>query len=120
MPLYLFSILEAPKIVIQRIRNIQQKIIWGGDDYHRKWALVDWQMVRKPKNVGGLGLCDLLDTNKAMGAKIWWKWITYEDELWEKLWHTKYAHHWKKKANKIWRGPPRFPHMEIDTGKESK
>ena len=53
-------------------------------------------MVCKPKNVGGIGLQDPLDTNKAMGEKIWWKWIMYEEEPWAKLWHAKYAHHWPK------------------------
>ena len=53
-------------------------------------------MVCKPKNVGGLGLCDPLDTKKAMGAKIWWKWIMYENEPWENIWNAKYSHHWPK------------------------
>ena len=53
-------------------------------------------MVCTPKNEGGLVLCDPLDSNKAMGGKIWWKWITYEDELWVKLWHAKYAQKWPK------------------------
>ena len=41
---------------------------------------------------------DPLDSNKAMGAKIWWKWITYEDEPWAKLWHAKYAHQWPQQT----------------------
>ena len=53
--------------------------MWGGDDSHRKWPLVDWKTVCKPKDAGGLGLHDPLDTNKAMGAKIWWKWIIHEE-----------------------------------------
>ena len=96
MPLYLLSVLAAPKFVIKHVRNIQRKFLWGGDKIHRKWPLVDWKMVCKPKNVGGIGLQDPLDTNKAMGEKIWWKWITYEEEPRAKLWHTKYAHHWLK------------------------
>ena len=41
MPLYLFSVLAAPKSVIKQIRNIQRNFLWGGGDYHKKWALVD-------------------------------------------------------------------------------
>ena len=69
MPLYLVSVLVAPKFVIKQIRNIQRKFLWGGDYIHRKWPLVDWQTVCKPKNVGGIRLRDQLDTNKAMGER---------------------------------------------------
>ena len=91
MPLYLLSVLVAPKFVIKQIRNIQRNFLWGGNDGHRKWPLVDWKTICKPKDAGGLGQRDPLDINREMGAKIWWKRITHEDEPWAKLWHTKYA-----------------------------
>ena len=93
MPLYLFLVLAAPKLVIKHIMNIQRKFIWGGDDNHKKWPLVDWKNVCKPKEVGGLGLHDPLDVNKARGSKIRWKLINHEEEPWAKIWHAKYAHH---------------------------
>ena len=69
----------------------------GGTDGHRKWHLVDSKTLCKPKDVGGLGLRDPLDINKAMGVKIWWKWITHQEESCAKLWHETYASHWPKK-----------------------
>ena len=48
--------------------------------------------------MGGLGLRDPLDSIKVMGAKIWWRWINYEEELWAKLWHLKYAPLWPKQS----------------------
>ena len=98
MLLYLFSVLAAPKSIIKQIWNIQTKFLWGGDNSHRKWPLVDWKTVCKPKDAEGSGLQDPLDTNKAMGAKIWWKWITHEEEPWVNLWHAKYAQHWPKQS----------------------
>ena len=41
MPLYLFSVLSAPKVVLKQIRNIQRNFLWGSTDDRRKWALVD-------------------------------------------------------------------------------
>ena len=29
--------------------------------------------------------------NAIGGAKIWWHWVTYGLEAWEKLWHNKYS-----------------------------
>ena len=58
--------------------------------------MVDWKTICKLKEVGGLGLRDPLDINKVVGAKIWWKWITHEEEPWAKLWNKKYSPQWPK------------------------
>ena len=91
MPLYLFSVMAAPKSKIKNIRNIQRNFPWGRIEGHGKWPSVDWKTIYKPKEVGVLGLRDPLEINKVMGAKIWCKWITQEEEPWAKLWHMKYA-----------------------------
>ena len=79
-------------------RNILGGIILVHENMHRKWQLVDWKNICTPKEVGGVSLCDPLDTNKATGAKIWWRWINHEEESWAKLWHMKYAPLWPKKT----------------------
>ena len=33
-----------------------------------------------------------------MSAKIWWRWVNYEDELWAKLWHMKYVPQWPQQS----------------------
>eukprot|EP00253_Pinus_taeda_P028947 PITA_28947 len=62
MPLYLFSILAAPKWVLKR-----------------------------PKIKGGIGLRDPEYSNTIMNAKIWWQWVTNLDKLWAKIWTSKYT-----------------------------
>ena len=93
MPMYLFSVLVAPKSIIKQIRNIQRNFLWGGLKDKRKWPLVDWKTLCTPKGMGGLGLKDPLDNNKVMSTKIWWRWVNYSEEPWAKLWHLKYAPH---------------------------
>ena len=46
----------------------------------------------------GAGTRDPLDNNKVMSAKIWWRWINYEEEPWAKLLHLKYAPLWPKQS----------------------
>ena len=60
----------------------------------QKWALVDWEIVYKPKRVGGLGLRDQEITNKVSSAKIWWRWVTKKGEPWVTFWHQKYTQGW--------------------------
>ena len=94
MPIYLFSVLAAPKSIIKQIKNIHRNFLWGGTKGDRKWPLVYWKTICTSKAVGGLGLRDPLENNKVMSEKNWWIWVNYEDELWEKMWHLKYAPQW--------------------------
>lgn len=49
MPLYLFSILVAPKWVLKKIKDLQRKFLWGVTSTNRKWALAKWMTACKPK-----------------------------------------------------------------------
>jgi hypothetical protein len=73
--IYIFSALEAPKSMLKTIKNIQRKFLWQGTKEGRKWALVNWGDLCKPKTAGGLGLRDPHLLNQVMGAKIWWRWL---------------------------------------------
>ena len=86
-----FSVLFATKSILKKIRSIQIYFLWEGTEEHQKWALVDWKTMCTLELMGGLSLRDLEVSNEIMGMKIWWMWITYENEPWEKMWHTKYA-----------------------------
>lgn len=91
MPLYLFSILAAPKWVLKELKNLQRSFLWGGSGQSRKWALLKWEKVCLPKYSGGIGLRDPEHSNKAMGAKIWWRWLAYPSTPWASLWTAKYT-----------------------------
>eukprot|EP00253_Pinus_taeda_P032484 PITA_32484 len=91
VPLYLFSILAAPKWVLKAIRNLQRSFLWGSHGLNRKWALVKWVDVCQAKANGGLGLRDPLQSNSTMGAKVWWSWLVKPHIPWAKLWQAKYA-----------------------------
>lgn len=72
----MLSALPAPIGVLQQFWNIQQDFLWGKEETRKKWALVSWEKIYKPKNQGGLGLDDPDILTKALGAKLWWRWVT--------------------------------------------
>jgi len=76
VPLYLFSVLAAPKWVLKEIKHLQRTFMWGTSGQNRKWALVKWDIVCLPKIYGGTGLRDPQHSNAVMGAHIRWKWIS--------------------------------------------
>eukprot|EP00253_Pinus_taeda_P002091 PITA_02091 len=71
MPLYIFSILAAPKWVLKNIKDLQRNFLWGSVGHNCKWALVKWVTVCLPKNLGGIGLRGPQHSNVVMGARIW-------------------------------------------------
>eukprot|EP00253_Pinus_taeda_P024910 PITA_24910 len=88
------SALPAPKGVLQLIRNIQRNFLWGKGEAKKKWALVAWDKICKPRNHGGLGLDDPEILRKALGAKLWWRWLKEPKAQWATIWKEKYANSW--------------------------
>eukprot|EP00253_Pinus_taeda_P020401 PITA_20401 len=91
MPLYLFSILSAPKWVLKELKTIQRAFLWGSKGLHRKWALVKWETACLPKKGGGIRLLDPTHSNAVMGARIRWRWLSGSLTPWTTLWTTKYV-----------------------------
>ena len=50
MPIYLFSTLSAPKLVLKQVREIQINFLWGGNHGSHGWALVSWDTTCKRKD----------------------------------------------------------------------
>eukprot|EP00253_Pinus_taeda_P028911 PITA_28911 len=91
VPIFMLSVLLAPKGVMQHIRNIQRDFLWGKGEEKKKWALVAWDKICKPKIYGDLGLDDPETLNKVLGAKLWWRWLKESVSPWAKVWKQKYA-----------------------------
>jgi hypothetical protein len=91
MPLYLFSVLAAPKGILKKLRTLQRTFLWGGATKEKKWALIAWEKLCKPKSYGGVGIKDPLHAGCALAAKLWWRWITNPEDFWAKVWKNKYA-----------------------------
>ena len=70
-PIYTSSMVLAPKNIINSISKEIRRFLWqGGKVQTKKFHLVKWDMVKRAKNQGGLGIGDPELMNKAMGAKM--------------------------------------------------
>eukprot|EP00253_Pinus_taeda_P026312 PITA_26312 len=92
--IYMLFSIPSPAGVINNIRNIQRDFLWGKGEEKKKWALVAWDRVCKPKSHGGLGLHDPGILNRVLGAKIYWRWLKEIQAPWAKLWKHNYASEW--------------------------
>ena len=72
MPIYLFSVLSAPKSVLHEIRSLQWNVLWGSREAKDKFSLVSWEGICHHKEQGGLGLKGLEIMAEVQGEKVWW------------------------------------------------
>jgi hypothetical protein len=67
--IYLFSSLDSLQSVLKTIHNIQRNFVWKGHKSRKKWALVTWEKICKPKLNGVLSLKDPCSLNEVMGGE---------------------------------------------------
>ena len=76
-PIYLSSMVLAPRNVIISICKEIRKFLWqGGKVQTKKFHLVKWETVKRPKLQGGLGIRDPELVCKALGAKLVWRLVS--------------------------------------------
>eukprot|EP00253_Pinus_taeda_P013677 PITA_13677 len=77
LPLFKFSVLLAPMRVIKIMEELIRKFLWkGGKNNEKKFSLVNWDIVTRPLQEGGLNFKNLCAQNLALGAKLIWKIIS--------------------------------------------
>eukprot|EP00253_Pinus_taeda_P025758 PITA_25758 len=81
--------------LVGRLVLTKRDFLWGKEETRKKWALVSWDKICKPKSHGGLGLDDQEVLSKVLGAKLWWRWVKEPKAQWAKTWKEKYASSWQ-------------------------
>ena len=90
IPYFMMSFYGLPAGVEKRMDFFRARLLWQEDDQKRKYHLVKWSEVCRPKDMGGLGIQNLACMNKALLCKWWWK--LYKTEgLWQDIVLEKYV-----------------------------
>lgn len=71
MHLYFMSLFQVPKNVVKQIIKIQREFFWKRAGNRRGLSLLKWEVIQKPKRLGGLGVDDITIKNVALLFK-WW------------------------------------------------
>jgi len=85
LPIYYLSLFKLPNKVAQEINKIQRRFLWSGQNQGRCNALVNWEVIQKPKTKGGLGVMDCTMKNAALLFKWWWRYASEEGSLWRRI-----------------------------------
>eukprot|EP00253_Pinus_taeda_P004415 PITA_04415 len=75
-PIFQAAFLLAPRKVMEQISKLLREFLWqGGKGNERRFHLVNWDVVKRTKEEGGLQIRDPHLVNLALGGKILWKLI---------------------------------------------
>lgn len=82
LPLYFLSLFKMPKLIAQKIVNIQRRFFWG-ESVGGKLSipLIKWSSVELPKDLGGLGVGNIMYKNLILLFKWWWRFSKSDNTL---------------------------------------
>jgi hypothetical protein len=86
---YQMSLRLLHKTNIDQIEKPIRAFLWASTRHKRKYYLVSWKIICKPKIKGGLGIKNLTKFNISLICKWWWKLENVEDP-WKKFMWRKY------------------------------
>jgi hypothetical protein len=64
LALFMLSFFEIPKGILHKLDYYRSRFFWQGDDHKKKYRLVKWKIICRPKDQGGQGILDLEIQNK--------------------------------------------------------
>jgi hypothetical protein len=89
IPTYYMSMHMLPKTILKKMDRTRKRFFWQGGGEKRKYYLVKWDKITRPKQKGGLGIKDLRKMNISLLCKWWWK-LEHEGGLWQEIVRKKY------------------------------
>lgn len=89
LPVYMLSSKIAPVKVVEEIEKMIRLFLWGTREGKRKIHLVSFEGVCLPKELSGLGIKRVRETNLSLLCK--WFWRLKEDRLWVRMLKEKYG-----------------------------
>ncbi|KAL0006828.1 hypothetical protein SO802_008330 [Lithocarpus litseifolius] len=91
IPSYVMQSNFLPTKILNGIDRVNRNFLWGSSDHTRKMHWVNWDIVTKPKDSGGLGLQSARGRNTALLAKLNWRFHTEKESQWAKVLRFKYC-----------------------------
>ncbi|WJZ85876.1 hypothetical protein VitviT2T_005388 [Vitis vinifera] len=93
LPSYFLSLFKMPATVAAKIERLQRDFLWSGVGEGKRDHLVRWDIVCRPKTIGGLGLGNISWRNLALLGKWLWRYPREGSALWHQVILSIYGSH---------------------------
>jgi hypothetical protein len=90
LPMFAMGLFLLHDGIHARFDTHRSKFYWEGAGPKRKYHMVNWPTVCRPKELGGLGLLNTKKMNQSLLLKWVWRLYQEEDTIWAKLIRAKY------------------------------
>ncbi|KAL5575498.1 hypothetical protein UlMin_017197 [Ulmus minor] len=91
IPTYYMSLFKLLRVVAASLEKMMREFLWDRDSTGKARSLVRWKTVCKPKELGGLGIGNLILRNKALLGKWLWRFPLEQHSLWAAVIRSKYG-----------------------------
>ena len=86
LPVYFMSLFKMPRTVAAKIVKMQRAFFWGRINGESKCRpTVKWAEIELPKELGGLGVGNILHKNLILLFKWWWRFSESDNTLWKRI-----------------------------------
>ena len=82
---------DPPLKIANVVDRLSRNCFWGSTESKKKLHLISWRKIIKPKKEGGLGIFALEPMNKALLAKLNWRFHKESNSLWAHVFAQKYT-----------------------------
>jgi hypothetical protein len=89
IPTYVMSMYLLPKTVIKKMDKTRKRFFFGKVEISKKYHLVKWMVITRPKKKGGLRIKDQRRMNLSLLWKWWWK-VENGEGMWQEIVRRKY------------------------------
>ncbi|RVW86687.1 LINE-1 retrotransposable element ORF2 protein [Vitis vinifera] len=113
-PVLLPSLFKIPVSIASKIEKMQRDFLWSGAGEGKRDHLIRWEVVSRPREMGGLGFGKTSMRNSALLGKWLWRFPRERSGLWHKVIASIYGTHpngWD--ANMVVRWSHRCPWKAI-------
>jgi hypothetical protein len=66
------ALAAIPTSILEKIRKLMFSFLWSGDGGKKNMHLCSWEVIAKPKHMGGWGIRNIFLFNSALAANSLW------------------------------------------------
>ncbi|XP_058767957.1 uncharacterized protein LOC131641677 [Vicia villosa] len=91
IPIYSLSFYKALSKVIQEIRSIHSRFLWGGSESKKSFHWICWDTICKSTEEGGLCVKNVEIMNAALISKWKWRILSEKEAVWSGILKARYG-----------------------------
>ena len=91
-PVHWMALAIIPASILEKIRKLMFSFLWSGDEGKNHFHLCSWEVIARPKLLGGWRIRNIYLFNYALATNSLWR-VLMKEGVWNKVIKDKYIPH---------------------------